>query len=225
MFAEWPAVLAPAIEVVPALLPGRGARFNDEPYREFDAVLTDLTRAILPWLDRDFVLFGHSLGALLAYELAARLQEQCGRCPRHLFLAGTRAPHCARPDSALLRPDDHELDDATFACKLASLGGIPREYVADPELLSVLLPTVRADFQIYDSYLRRAPPSRPPLSCPITALGGLEDVAEIPEQSLREWRQYTNAEFRLHMFLGDHFFVLHRGAEIARRVRDAVTAK
>lgn len=206
VFARWRQLL-PDMTILPVRLPGRGARLEEPPYVDFESLLTHLLPAVAVNAGQQFTLFGHSLGAIIAYELAFRLERDHGMAPDWLFVAGARAPHSSRPRSARLQSSDYRLSDGDLTQRLAALGGIPPEVRDSPDVLQLALPAIRADLQLYHSY-------RPPqvlaerrVSCPITALGGLADQADVPRQSLEDWAACTHGPFAVHLLPGDHFFL------------------
>jgi medium-chain acyl-[acyl-carrier-protein] hydrolase len=157
-----------------------------------------IAEALAPRMDGQFALFGHSMGALIAFELAHVLRTDYGLSPMHLFVSAHRAPQIPDPD-----PPIYTLTEPEFWAKLRELNGTSSEVLAHSELLSAVQPLLRADFTLCDTY-RYAP--RPRLECPISAYGGLRDP-EAGHDGLRAWQEQTSASFRLRMFEGDHFFL------------------
>jgi medium-chain acyl-[acyl-carrier-protein] hydrolase len=197
-YGAWAAALPPDIELFALQLPGRAERFREPPITERTRLMREVAAAARSLLDRPTVFFGHSLGALLSFELARQLRHQREQMPRRLIVAGRAAPQIPDRD-----PPIYHLPDDAFIAELQSLGGMPDEVVADRELLEILLPAIRADIFLHESYIYT---SEPPLACPITALGGLGDD-NVPINDLRAWQDQTAAAFDLHMFEGGHFFV------------------
>jgi medium-chain acyl-[acyl-carrier-protein] hydrolase len=161
-------------------------------------LITALYQELLPYLDKPFVFFGHSLGALLSFELARKLSQDCQLEPLHLFVSGRSAPQL--PDT---RPTTYSLPDEEFVKELRRLNGTPAEVLDQPELLQLIAPTLRADFELCETYEHL---TAPPLKCSITALGGLYDE-DVPREKLEPWREHTSASFSLKMLPGDHFFL------------------
>ncbi len=153
--------------------------------------------ALQPALDRPFAFFGHSMGGLVAFEVARRLREQ-GQSPVHLFVSASRAPQLVREDRPI-----HVLPDHEFMDELRRLNGTPEEVLEHGELMGLLLPMIRADFTALETY-RHVP--GPPLDCPITALGGADDPS-VGRTELQAWQRQTRAAFTLHLFPGDHFYL------------------
>jgi medium-chain acyl-[acyl-carrier-protein] hydrolase len=216
-FASWGRQLCGRVDVIPARLPGRESRLGEPPYTSFQELQNDLVVAAVPLLDRRFVLFGHSLGGLVAYELALKLYLQTGLAPTHLFIAAVRPPHVPRPANARILAGDHRLDDVSFTKKLLSLGGLPPEFLQEPECLRMALTIARADFRIYESYSRSSPLPPRQLPCPLTAFGAVNDVCDIPEQALHEWSRYAR-HTRVRMMPGGHFFIHDQAAAITATI-------
>jgi medium-chain acyl-[acyl-carrier-protein] hydrolase len=153
--------------------------------------------AVDEYLDRRFALFGYSAGGLMAFELARRLQSD-GICPEHLFVTACRAPHLPGR-----QPGMHTLPDTDFMHQLAKMGGTPPEVLEHKELMAHMLPAIRADYAVIETY---RPTRSQPLECRVTAFGGLRDPIISPEE-LAAWREHTHAQFEQIMIPGDHFFL------------------
>lgn len=206
IFRSWPAAM-PFAHVVPLQLPGRERRLRERAYTAMGALIDDLAPAVVPLLDRPFAIFGHSMGAAIAFELARRLRD-LGHVPAHLFLSARRAP--GEPP---LHPPLFALPDARLIAETERLyGPFPDVLKQHPELLAMFLPTLRADYQLLDTW---RPADAPPLSCPLTVLGGKDDHA-VPPEVLEGWRAQTTGAFRLRILPGGHFFA--RDADDARDV-------
>lgn len=166
------------------------------------ALIQALSSAIVPWLDRPFYIFGHSMGAAIGYELALRLRATASE-PLSLLVSARRPPH-SPPTAAL-----HTLPDEEFIAELvARYNAIPAAVLAEAELLEIFIPMLRADFALLETY--QATPTEP-LRCPIVAFGGTAD-SMVSEADLLEWERYTRSAFRLHLVEGDHFFIQHNQA-------------
>ena len=218
LFSDWGSLVSGSIDILAVNLPGRAKRFLDPPYLEFGDIIDDLEVAALPLLDREFLLFGHSLGGLIAYELAFRLESKHGFVATHLFVSGTNTPHWPDPPESVIGRGDYELGDAEFVAKLIELGGAPAELASNLELRDATLPSIRADFRVYDSYVRSVDPGVRILSCPIGVFGGRADFRNVPEESLRDWSRYTRSNFSMHLLPGDHFFLRSSAREVTARM-------
>jgi medium-chain acyl-[acyl-carrier-protein] hydrolase len=202
IYRNWGAYLPPEIELCAVRLPGREGRFTESPMRRIEPLVAQLVDGLLPHMDRSFSLFGHSLGALVAFELARVLRSQDQPTPVHVFVSGRRAPNLADRDE----PDEpplHTRPDAELLDALRRLEGTPSGVLAAPELIELMLPIVRADFEIGETYEYRA---REPLDCPITAFGGLGDEG-VSQDCVAAWQDQTRSRFMLHMLPGSHFFL------------------
>lgn len=197
-FRRWSDGLPPDVEVCSVELPGHGMRLMEPAFTRLEPLLEALENALLPSLTKPFAFFGHSMGSLVSFELARLLRSDRSLTPLHLFVSGRRAPQIPDPD-----PPIHALPEPEFLEELRRLNGTPEAVLENAELMQLLLPTLRADFAILETY---AYIPKPPLDCPITALGGLQDE-EATAEDLEAWREQTNAAFSVQMFPGDHFFV------------------
>jgi medium-chain acyl-[acyl-carrier-protein] hydrolase len=198
IYRNWARQLPEGVEVCPVQLPGRGGRIKEAPFSKLPLLIDALAASLAPFLDKPFAFFGHSLGALVGFELAHRLRAEHGSEPLHLFVSGRRAPQL--PEKAA---PTYSLSEAEFVEELRRLNGTPAEVLEHPELLGLLVPLLRADFELCENYQHT---SRTPLDCPITALGGLSDV-DVPRHELEPWREHTTGSFTLRMLPGDHFFL------------------
>jgi medium-chain acyl-[acyl-carrier-protein] hydrolase len=197
VFRGWANGLPGSVEVCPVQIPGRETRFREPAFTRLRPLIEALAESLRPHLDRPFALFGHSLGALVAFELTRHLQREGAPEPAHLFVAGCGAPR-ARGQEPFL----HTLPAAEFWKELRRLGGTPAEVLDNEELMELLLPTLRADFALAETYTYV---DGPPLTCPVCALGGLDE--EVDRRDLGAWRELTTGPFRLRMLPGDHFFI------------------
>jgi medium-chain acyl-[acyl-carrier-protein] hydrolase len=164
-----------------------------------------ITAALRPLLDRPFACFGHSMGALVAHELALHLRREFGLEPIHLFVSGRRAPHLRDQVPAI-----HGLPDPAFVeALMLRYGGIPDVIIRDPELLRLFLPTIRADLALIETYTWQ---ESVPLACPVSAYGGSEDPWATPDL-LAPWSERTTGRFAQEIFPGNHFY-LHSARDL-----------
>jgi medium-chain acyl-[acyl-carrier-protein] hydrolase len=208
---------SPFIEMCPIQLPGRGTRIREPAHTSLDQLVQDLAPAITPLLDKPFAFFGHSMGAMISYELARALRRAGASLPVMLFVSGRGAPHLPDP-----RPQTYDLPEEEFIQELRNLNGTPREVLDHPELMKLMIPLLRADFSVCQTYVYTG---EPPLDCPIIVLGGLDDH-EVERPLLEPWREHTTAAFELTMLAGDHFFLHSNSAPIqqiiSRELRELV---
>jgi medium-chain acyl-[acyl-carrier-protein] hydrolase len=204
VYRGWNGRLPSWIDVCPVQLPGREERIREPCFTNMDALCAALLPALAPYLDMPVALFGHSMGALIAYQAATRLRDQ-GRSPVHLLVSGHRAPHLP-----LGRPPSYNLPDPVFRERLRSLNGTPEPVLQNRELMDLVRPLLRADFELSECTPRER---RDPLECPVTAFGGLAD-GEVRRSHLEAWRETTRGEFYLHMFAGDHFYIAGNESEL-----------
>ncbi|MEG8179849.1 thioesterase [Nocardia terpenica] len=196
--------LAPDVDVLAVQYPGRQDR-RSEPGIDDIGVLADRVHHIIrTWPSRPLTLFGHSMGAVVAFEVARRLRRDNPHHSLHLFVSGRRAPHIERTDTVHLR------DDAGIAAEVRSLGGTESQLLQDPEVLEMILPALRSDYRAVETY-RFVPDGPPP--CPITALTGDRDPHATPDE-VREWARHSQNPFAAKVFPGGHFFLAERATEV-----------
>jgi medium-chain acyl-[acyl-carrier-protein] hydrolase len=197
-YRNWSDELPALIEVCPIELPGRGTRITEPPFTRMAPLVEAIAPALLPYLDRPFAFFGHSMGALISFELAHLLRKKYRLLPTYLFISGV---------SGRFEPNDrrsiHTLPKAEFIKELRLLNGTPEAVLENTELMDLLLPILRADFAITETYSYSV---EPPLSCPMMVFGGLDDP-KVNRSQLEVWRFQTSATFSLQLLLGDHFFI------------------
>jgi medium-chain acyl-[acyl-carrier-protein] hydrolase len=203
VFRTWNSILPDWVELQVVQLPGHGTRILEQPYRSLPELLPDVVEAMLPMLDRPYAFFGHSLGALISYEIALRLQKQIPYLPSHLFVSAREAPHLPDTEEPIF-----QLPDEAFILKLKEYNGTPRQVLLNPELMEIFLPVLRADFQINETY-QHLPGEK--LRCPLTVIGGSNDT-RIPVETLQAWEELSLQPVGLHIIPGDHFF-LHTAQE------------
>lgn len=198
LFMHWSGALPATVGVFPVELPGRSGRFRETPFRRLPDLVDALLEVLLIYLDRPFAFLGHSMGALVAFELTRRLRQEGHMLPVQLFVSAYRAPHLDNPDA-----NTYKLSDQALMDRMRLLGGTPPEVLAEPELLELVLTTLRADFEMLGTYCYMP---EPPLDCPITVFGGMSDRLVSSEQ-LEAWRKHTSREFMLQLFPGGHFYL------------------
>lgn len=219
VFRSWSDYLPESVEVCSLQLPGRESRVGESPYRRLRPLVADLRTVILPLLDRPFALFGHSMGALIAFELARELRRTGSPQPQQLLLAAFRAPQLPNPNIRI-----HHLPDEVLKTVLAK-EGTPQDVLDSEELMRALLPTLRADLELCDTYQYTADT---PLPVPMSVFGGLQDV-RVGRADLEQWKAQAGGEFSLRMLPGSHFFI-HGSqdlllAQLTTKLEPIVTSK
>jgi surfactin synthase thioesterase subunit len=194
------------IEVCPVQLPGRENRLSEPPLTSAVEAARLAVEALAPYFDLPFAFFGHSLGALVAYESAQALRRAGGPQPRHLIVSAHRAPQL---------PMRHEptwqLPEEEFRVRLEELNGTPKEVFQHEELLALILPLLRADFRLAETYTH--PAGYEPLDCPVAVFGGRQDT-DVNEDDLTPWGEVTRGGCVLKMMDGDHFFIHTQAAKL-----------
>ena len=198
IFRSWPERLPSDIEVCATQFPGREDRLRETPFARLSSLIDVLADVLYPYLDFPFAFFGHSLGSLISFELTRRLRRQKAPCPLQLFISGCRAPQIPNPD-----PPIHQLPHAEFIEELLRFNGTPKAVVDNPELMELLLPLLRSDLRLYETYVYD---HEAPLDCPISAFAGFEDE-EVSREELAAWCGQTRSRFSMQMFPGNHFFL------------------
>ncbi len=212
-FAGWQGLLPPSVAMHVVQLPGREERFGEPPLTDVrDAVGGFLPHVCALAATRPTVIFGHSLGGLLGYALAERMQE-AGAAPAHLIVSG-----CLASDDPVPRRRVARLGQDAFVAEVAALGALPADLLAEPEILGLFLPTLRADLLMAESYY-----PAPALRVPLSAYGGDADPW-VPWSGICAWRTYTTAGFAATLFPGSHFFPSTRRGEVVSAVRRVVEA-
>lgn len=198
VFYPWAESLPAVIEVCPVQFPGRGTRVAEPLFTRLPDLVSAAAAALLPYLDRPFAFFGHSLGALVSFELARYLRREHNLSPLHLIPSGHGAPHLPDPNPPL-----HQLPEPQFVHKLRELNGMTRDVLENVELMQLLLPIIRADFTICETYTYEP---APPLDCPILVCCGLQDHY-VSRPELDAWQAQTTRGCSVRMFPGDHFYL------------------
>ncbi|WP_437884422.1 thioesterase II family protein [Pseudomonas sp. LRF_L74] len=212
VYSRWRRSLPEWIHVQPVELPGRGARLGEPLQTDMNELARQLASELLPRLESPYALFGHSLGALLAFEVAHALRDLQAESPLALFASGTSGP---------TRREDYEKDysepksDEELVAELRELDGTSEEILANEELMSLTLPILRSDFLMCGRYQYR---KRPRLELPIHVLGGKKDKSSM--EQLLSWQNETATGFSLDMLAGGHFFIHEHEGRVLKLVRN-----
>jgi surfactin synthase thioesterase subunit len=200
--------LSPYADVLTVQYPGRLDRLSEPCVDSVGELARGVAEELRDWLDRPIVLFGHSLGASVAFEVARWMAVDLGVQPRELVVSGRHAPADVR-DSGV-----HRRDDDGLLAELTSLNGTDPRVLAEPELMEMFLPALRADYRAAETYVYSA---GPPLGCPILALVGDSDDHVSPSE-MRRWDSYTTGEFELAVLPGDHFYLAPQRSAVVSRI-------
>jgi medium-chain acyl-[acyl-carrier-protein] hydrolase len=202
----WPNWFPASIQVCPVQLPGRGTRISEPLITQLSSMVNLLTEVFRNSLDKPFAFFGHSMGAIISFELSRRLRTQYGVQPQCLFISGRPAPQIPDRESPT-----YNLSDSVFLDELKRINGTPREIFEHPELINLMLPVLRSDFEVCQTHTYV---EEPPLDCPITVFGGIHE--NITCDDLKAWAKQTVNRSSLHLLPGDHFFVRSEGKTIVQ---------
>ncbi|QSQ25692.1 thioesterase [Pyxidicoccus parkwayensis] len=214
LFRTWQAELGPDIEVCPVQLPGRESRLSEPPLRDGRAVVAALADVVARHADRPFALFGHSMGALLAFELTRALRARGLPGPEHLFVASYRAPHTLA--ASPMKGPTRAIDASEARRREAALALPPG---MGEELLSLVQDVLLADTAVCEGYTFTP---GPPLTCPLSAFRGIEDY--VPDDAIQAWRALSSGPFTSRTFLGDHFFLRGTPRGLLQALRRALAA-
>jgi surfactin synthase thioesterase subunit len=197
-FSDWSAFLPTGIEVLPVQLPGRENRLIEPPVTSMPRLIAELIEAFSSYLDLPFVFFGHSMGALIAFELARELRRVHLPSPRWIFISGHPAPHMPRR-----RPYISHLTPTEFTRALCEYFNFDPSLLESQDIMDFILPALRADYELVESY---AYVDDYPFQLPFSVFGGSKDP-ETTEEELLAWKRHTTGPFRIGIFSGDHFFI------------------
>lgn len=208
--------LAPEVELVAVQLPGRGPRFREAPYLDLSRLVGDLSLRIGDLLDRPWMLMGHSFGCRVAFELAHALRRMSARLPMRFIAAGCCAFHLSKRS-----PASHLSDEALLE-RTRAVGGTPDEVLQHKELMTLMLPALRADFAMADAHQAHAHQALPrePLPMPATVMSGMSDDS-VPPESWAGWQAYFSRPITIVPFDGGHFFVDTHAAQVAQEINKA----
>lgn len=198
-FNLWqPAWMPGNVELWTVRLPGREQRLSEAPFHRMGPLVEALYEAMAPQLSGPYAFYGHSLGALVGFEMARKIQRQGGPGPVRLLVSAHTPPQLG-----LCRPVLHNLPDKEFLAALRRFAGTPDEALENEDLMSILMVVLRADFEVDETY---SYDEGHPLACPISAFGGIDDP-DVSQADLEAWKAHTSHNFSLHMMEGDHFFI------------------
>ncbi|ONK11286.1 alpha/beta fold hydrolase [Streptomyces sp. MP131-18] len=206
--------LAPAVDVVSVQYPGRQDRRREPAPESLDTLADQLFDVLDAKPGTPLVLFGHSMGAILAYEVARRMEREADDVPLGVIVSGRRSPSRHRDESV------HRRDDAGIIAEMQELSGTDPGIFADEELMQLVLPTLRADYRAVETYRHRP---GTPLRAPVSVLTGASDP-RVTEEEARAWEEVTTGAFSLRIFPGGHFYLNTRQQEVTAAIKESIAA-
>jgi medium-chain acyl-[acyl-carrier-protein] hydrolase len=213
-YRSWATYFGQTLEVCPIQLPGREGRIFEPAFTQVDALVAALTQHLSPFLDRPYALYGHSMGALIAFELAQAIaNDDRLPNPERIFVAAHRAPQLP-----LQRAPLSDLSAEAFVDKLKQYGGFDDEILNNAEMMELLLPTLRADFTLCESYQYKPSPK---LQYPIHVFAGVEDQQTAVE-STYAWDQHSDVSVDSTLFTGGHFFLNSCQQDVLKKIRQTL---
>lgn len=198
IFRQWSKDIIKEVEVVAIQLPGREERFDEPQLSNICEVIDNLCLNFADYTNKPFIFFGHSIGAMIAFEFTRALRKHSMLQPKHLIISGAKAPQVPITKSPI-----HSLPTVKFIEELKKYNGTPDHIINDEEMMSIFIPTLRADFCVAETYKYIG---EEPFNHPITAFGGLNDDT-FDSQNLQKWQTQTTSSFESYFFPGDHFFI------------------
>lgn len=215
-YRSWGDLFGAEVEVTAVQLPGREMRLREPPFDRVGPLVTAVADVLEGVTDpRPYAIFGHSMGALIAFELVRELRRRGRPLPVALVASGRNAPHMP-PRDPLMHPLPHD----EFVARLRRFEGTPEAVLEHEELMEMLVPLLRADFAVNEAYTVRP---EAPLELPLLAMGGVDDE-EVSREGLEAWEGYTTGPFDLKIYPGGHFFLNHLPGDVTRAVREAIRA-
>jgi medium-chain acyl-[acyl-carrier-protein] hydrolase len=211
VFRPWAMAAPPEIEVYGVQLPGRESRFKEPLFTQIAPLIDPIITNLRARLDQPFAFFGHSVGALIGFEVTRRLQQRSLPMPQRLFVSARQAPQLLLPDQPL-----HCLSTANLKEKLLHYGGTPPAILQNDEWMELFLPILRADLALNETYRYTA---AAPLNCPISAFGGLQD-RQVSVDSVEAWAEQTTQSFNLRLLSGGHFFLKAETPAILQAIQE-----
>ncbi len=197
-YTSWVNIIPDNVELVLVQPPGRATRIFEQAYTSMDSLIQSLIKVIPSKLDKPYILFGHSLGSRVAFELMNKLKQQEYPLPQHFIASGSRGPQCTSDKKEL-----YKLPDEDFIFELQKLNGTPKALLENKDLMDLLLPLIRADFELSDKYLYS---DNTRFNCSVSVLGGEYDV-DITDLHLKSWGDFFTKKITQHIIKGDHFYI------------------
>lgn len=211
-YISWANHLPENVELIAVQPPGRSTRMFEPPYDEMSPLVDSLLVPFSNILDRPYIIYGHSLGSRVAFELMVQCQKAGLRLPAHFIASGSRAPFIPVREKQI-----YNLPELEFFSELEKLNGTPKEVLQNEELMKLCLPLLRADFKLADTYC--SPKTK--INSPVTVLGGSNDEG-ISHDDLQSWEQLFNNSADVHIIPGDHFFVESNKSQVLQKVNQII---
>ncbi len=212
VYNKWKRYTNSYIDIVPVELAGRGKRLDEHLYDKMEDAVDDLYEIIKERVNGSYGLFGHSMGSIIAYEIAHRINNSNLPNPQYLFISGKKPPHIERYKKIV-----HTLSDHEFKKELIDIGGTPREIFENEELLDLFLPILRKDFKVIENYKYT---KRPPLDIETIVFYGLQENIQYSEAA--QWNSYANKGCRIFEVEGNHFFINHSAKDVVNIINNIV---
>lgn len=208
-YFPWVEKLSSLLELVSIQLPGRENRFYERLVNDLDVITTELCKEFEQYKEKSFIVFGHSLGALLCYEFVKSIHKFYNVFPKHMFVSAAKAPHLPFRMKKLSHLSDNELIE-----EISIYGEIDKTLKENSQILSMFLPVFRSDFSIGENYFYE---ETPPRSFDITAFYG-ENDSTVREEEINAWKKHTVGHFKSISFEGGHFFIKDKQDEILKEI-------
>ena len=215
-YRRWHELFGDDIDVCPIQLPGRENRLDEPPVSNLKKLVQQLTTVLEPYVTSEpYAFFGHSMGALISFELAQEFKKRGWPAPSCLAVSAFRAPQLPDQSSPI-----HRLSDEKFIDALERYQGTPKSVLGNSDLMQIFLPILRADFKLLETYYYT---KSAPLNCPIITFGGQDDQT-VNQEKLSVWQAQTTSWFKLNMLPGDHFFFNQQAPTIVQSISDSIMA-
>jgi medium-chain acyl-[acyl-carrier-protein] hydrolase len=212
-YLPWIKNLPDNVELIIIQAPGRGTRMGELAYSDMQTLIGDLVKIIPSVLNKPYILFGHSLGSRIAFELMSQLKKLSHALPQHFIASGSRGPH-----HKSMKEPIYDLPDDEFIEELKGLNGTPQAVLENKELMELFLPLLKADFEIANRYYYT---EKACFDCPITVFGGEYDV-DICLSKLSSWGTFFETDADVHLFPENHFFIDSQSKQVQQKVNDII---
>jgi len=217
VYYKWKNYLHPSIELISIELKGRGERINEIFYESLEEAVDDIFENIKDKITNDeYAIYGHSMGALLSYELYYKIEQMGMKKPEHIFFSGYRAPNIIRQEEK-----KSTLPDYDFISKVMDIGGTPNKLIENKELLEIFIPIIRSDFKILENYKYNERKNN--IECNVSVLNGKQDAIKLEE--ILAWKNHVSKEFKVYSFEGNHFFINTNVENITNIINDTLVYK